>query len=374
MTHASLTESQTYSYNRQTTGSQASSDNYGFTDSRQFGLTLQNNFSANLSRSQTDYGYGTFTSNSTATIDDLLHWSSPVADYQLTYDKTFAQTPYGINKEPELQVTPRLFLTHFVFPIAPTLTIGEYNEPATPETTTRADLGVNMGPALYNVFGSQFSANVQVHQYAYGTGDMKASIAQQLSFTSQIGSHVNNIISYNEQNYNGPGAVPFSTIDLQNSQNFKNANDTLRLYNGDAYNFTLNFSTAFNGIAQPVSYLLVTRPTSQTYAAFTGAFYPGPGQGFLSTNVQFATPFGRGSWLQFQGDVDWQNKARIENKTIYYNRIIGDCYEIQLSYSQLSRELNATINLLAFPSHAATFGLTNRGSIIPSSFNGYGFP
>lgn len=369
--HTSLTESQTYTFTRQSTGSQASSDSFGFSDSRQFGPTLQNTFTANLSRSQTNYTAGTFISNSTGTVNDLLHWSTNAADYQLTFDKTFAQTPFNINREPELQITPRLFASHFIFPIAPTLTIGQYNEPQTPETTSRADLALNMGPVLYSFFGNQFSANMQVHQYAYGTGDLKASIMQQMSLTSQIGSHINNVVSYNEQNFNGPGTVPFSTLDLQNSQNYKNATDSLRFFNGDIYNLSLNYSTSFNGIAQPVSYQLVTRPSPRSYASLTGSFNPGPGQGFFPSTLQFSTPFGGGAWLQFQGDIDWKNRDRIENKSIYYSRIIGDCYEIQLSYNQNSRELNATINILAFPSHAATFGLTNRGSLIPTGFNGY---
>ncbi len=372
--HSGPTESQTYNFTRQSTGSQASSDSFGFADTRQFGTTMQNSFSANLSRSQTDYGYGTFFSNSTASVNDLLHWSTHAADYELTYQKTFAQTPYGINKEPELQIRPYTFLSHFLFPIAPTLTIGEYNEPSTPETTARADLALNVGPALYKVFGSDFSANVNLEQFAYGTGDLKASIQQQMTLTTQIGSHLNNVISYNAQSYNGPAAVPFSTMDLQNSENTKFATDSLRIYNGDAYNLALNFSTAFNAMAQPVAYQLTARPTSQSYVVLTGAFSPGPGQGFYSTNAQFSTPFGRNAWLQFQGDVDWKSGARIENKSIYYSRIIGDCYEIQLSYNQNARELNATINLLAFPSHAASFGLTSRGSMIPSSFNGFGYP
>jgi hypothetical protein len=102
-----------------------------------------------------------------------------------------------------------------------------------------------------------------------------------------------------------------------------------------------------------------------------GSFFPGPGQGFNTTNVQFSTPFGRGSWLQFLGDIDWKNKARILNKSIYYSRIIGDCYQIQVQYNQNARQVNVTLSLLAFPSHAASFGLNTTGSIIPSSFNGY---
>ncbi len=371
VTHAKGTETQSYSYLRSATSGQASNDSFGFADSRSFSTTLQNSFTANLSRSQSTYA-GSFTQNSTGTVNDLLHWANPAADYQLTFSKTFAQNPFGVvNKEPELQVRPNLFIPHFIFPIAPTLTVGEYSEPQTPETTQRADVALNMGPALYRSFLGDFSATVDVHQYAYGTGDLKASIQQTMSLNSAIGSHVSNNITYNESNYNGPAAVPFSTIDLQNSQNFKTASDILRFFNSDVYNLSLSFTTSFNGIAQPVAYLLATRPSHRSFVQLQGSFFPGPGQGFNTTNVQFSTPFGRGSWLQFLGDIDWKNKARILNKSIYYSRIIGDCYQIQVQYNQNARQVNVTLSLLAFPSHAASFGINTTGSIIPSSFNGY---
>jgi hypothetical protein len=370
VTHASGTESQSYSYLRSATSGQASNDSFGFSDSRSFSQTLQNSFTANLSRSQSTYA-GSFTQNSTGTVNDLLHWANPAADYQLTFAKTFAQEPFGINKEPELQVRPNIFLPHFLFPFSPMLTIGEYNEPQTPETTQRADLALDMGPALYRSILGDFSATVNVHQYAYGTGDLKASIAQMMTLNSAIGQHISNNITYNEGNFNGPGTVPFNTLDLQNSPNFKNASDVLRFFNGDVYNLSLSFTTAFNGIAQPVAYLLATRPSPRSFVQLQGSFFPGPGQGFNSTNVQFSTPFGRGSWLQFLGDIDWKNKARILNKSVYYSRIIGDCYQIQVQYNENARQVNVTLSLLAFPSHAASFGLNTTGSIIPSSFNGY---
>lgn len=373
VSHTSGTESQTYSFNHTSTGAQSTNDSYGFGDTRAWGTALQNNFTASLSRSQSAFG-GFFSSNALGTVNDLLHWNAHGADYQLTFQKNFAQNPYGINKEPELQIRPYTFFSHFIFPIAPTLTIGKYNEPQTPETTTRADLAWSMGPALYHVLGSDFSANVNVHQYAYGTGDLKASIQQTMSLNTQIGTHVTNSITYNEQNYNGPAAVPFATLDLQNSTNTKSAGDTLRLSNGNVYTLSLNFNTFFNGIAQPVSYDLMTRPSPRSYALLSGSFNPGPGQGFFPSLLQFSTPFGRGAFLQFQGTLDWKNKGRIENKSIYYSRIIGDCYEVQVAYNELSKQINVTVNLLAFPSRAATFGIQTNGSIIPSSFNGYGYP
>ncbi len=373
VTHANGLENQSYTYRRSSTAGQASSDGFGFSDTRSLGTTLQNSFTASLTRSQSTYG-SFFTQNSTGSVDDQLHWANSAADYMLTFDKTFAQQPYGINKEPELQIRPNLFMPHFLFPIAPTFTIGEYTEPSTPETTARADLGLTMGPVLYHSILGDFSANATVHQYAYGTGDLKASIQQQMTLNTPIGSHIANNISYTETNYNGPGTVPFSTIDLQNSPNTKYAADILRIFNGDVYNLSLNFTTSFNGQAQPVGYQLATRPSRRSYVALQGTFNPGPGQGFPTTNLQFSTPFGNGSWLQFVGDLDWKNKGRIENKSVYYSRIIGDCYEIQVQYNENSRTVNVTLNLLAFPSHAAGFGInTGGGSIIPSSFNGFNY-
>lgn len=373
VTHATSKENQSYTYRRSSTAGQASSDGFGFSDTRNFSQTLNNSFTASMTRSQSTYG-SFFSENSSGSVNDQLHWSNRAADYMLTFSKTFAQQPYGVNKEPELQIRPNLFMPHFLFPLSPTLTVGYYNEPQTPETTMRADLGVQMGPLLYRSILGDFTANATVHQFYYGTGDMKASIAQQMSLNTPIGSHIANNITYSETNYNGPGTVPFSTMDLQNSQNFKNASDILRIFNGDVYNLNLSFTTSFNGQAQPVTYQLATRPSRRSYVALQGTFSPGPGQGFATTNVQFTTPFGNGSWLQFMGDVDWKNKGRIENKSVYYSRIIGDCYEIQVQYNQNSRQVNVTLNLLAFPSHAAGFGInTNGGSIIPSSFNGFNF-
>jgi hypothetical protein len=364
-------ESQSYTYRRSSTAGQASSDGFGFSDTRSLGTTLQNSLTASLTRSQSTYG-SFFSENSTGSVNDQFHWASRGADYQLTFDKTFAKQPFGINKEPELQIRPNLFIPHFLFPISPTLTVGYYNEAQTPETTLRADLGTTMGPLLYRSILGDFTANFTVHQFYYGTGDLKASVQQQMTLNTPIGSHIANNISYTEQNYNGPGAVPFSTIDLQNGPNTHFASDILRFFNGDVYNLNLTFTSSFNGMAQPISYQLTTRPSYRSYVALQGTFVPGSGQGFPSTNLQFTTPFGRGSWLQFLGDLDWKNKGRIENKSIYYSRIIGDCYEVQVQYNQNSRTVNMTLSLLAFPSHAAGFGInTNGGSIIPTSFNGF---
>jgi len=361
---------QNYTFAHSSISTQAATDNLGFTESRTFGPAIQNSLSVNFSSSRTSYGLNNASSNSTGSFNDLLQWSNNAAAYTLTYDKNFTRHPYGMNKEPELQIRPYSFFKHFVIPIQSTLVIGEYNEPQTPLSTSRADLNFAFGPALYHFLGSDLSASVNVHQFAYGTGDMKASIQQYATLSTAIGSHVVNAITYNETNYNGPPFVPFNTLDQQPTFNYKSAADVLRFFNSDFYNLSLSFNTSFNRSAQPVQYQLAVRPSRRSYVALGGAFIPGPGNGFFSTNVQFSTPFGNGSTLQFIGDIDWKNKGRIINKSIYWSRIIGDCYQLQLQYNQAARQLNLTLNLLAFPSHGATFGLNSSGSIIPTSFNG----
>jgi uncharacterized protein YjbI with pentapeptide repeats len=367
--HTGTNAQQNYTFAHSSIATQSATDNFGFTESRSFGATTQNSLSLNLSSARTNYGLNNASSNSTGTFSDLLQWSNKVAAYTLNYDKTFARTPYGLNKEPELEIHPYSFLKHFIIPITSSFTIGNYNEPQTPLSTSRADLFFNFGPALYHVLGSDISAGVNVHQFAYGTGDLKASIQQNATMSTPIGTHVLNAITYNETNYNGPAFLPFSTLDQQPTFNYKSAADVLRFFNSDFYNLTLSFNTAFNRAAQPVQYQLAVHPSRRSYVALAGSFIPGPGNGFFTTNLQFSTPFGNGSTLQFIGDIDWKNKGRIINKSIYWSRIIGDCYQIQLQYNQAAKQVNLTLNLLAFPSRGASFGLNSTGSIIPTSFN-----
>lgn len=180
---------------------------------------------------------------------------------------------------------------------------------------------------------------------------------------------VNNV-TYNEENFNGPGTVPFSTIDLQDTPNTKTANDILRIFNGDVYDLSLSYSTLFEPQAQPVSYVLTMKPSPRSYATFSGTWNPGPGNGFDTTNFQTITPFGRDSWLQFAGDLNWKEDGRIENKSIFYSHIIGNCYEFQIQYNQSASTVNFAVFILAFPTQAAEFQLNSSGNVLPSSFNG----
>jgi hypothetical protein len=369
--HQGIRSSQNYGFTRNATGTQSSSDNISFTDSRQVTQALSNALSFTLSSSQANFG-GVGSSNSTAHFNDLAHMTTSSADYQLTVDKNYAQQAYGINKVPELQIRPyKFFSQETVLPLSAQFTVGQYSEPSDAFATQRADLAFIVGPYLEHIAGSDFSGTINVRQDAYGTGDLKAQIQQNYSLQSPLGKHFVNSISYNSANYNGPPFVPFQFLDQQPTSNSKNAQDLVRFFNGDAYNVSLGFSTNFDRMAQPVSYQLTARPLSRTVLLLAGSFLPGSGPqyGFPSTNMQLATPFGRDAEVQFLTDIDWRNKGRLENKVIYYTRTIGNCYQLQVLFNQSLKQVTMGVNLLAFPSRGATFGIGQSGPLIPSTFN-----
>ncbi len=366
--HQSLHASQNYGFSRSAVGNQSSSNTFSFTDNRQLTTELSQAVNFNLSSSQSNYG-GNSSSNSSATFDSLTHLTTRAADYQMTIDKTFAQQPYGVNKLPEFQVRPYNFFPHFVMPVSAQLTAGEYSEPSNAFSTQRANMAFVLGPEIAKIFGSDFQGTVNVNQYAYGTGDLKASIQQVLNLTTPIGNHWVNTISYNENNYNGPPFVPFQYLDNQPNQNLKNAQDLVRVYNGDTYTASFGFSTNFDGQAQPVSYQLTARPSQRSILLLGGSFAPGIGQGFATTNAQFAMPFGHDAQLQMVTDIDWKNHARLENKVLYYTKTIGDCYQVQALYNEAQKLITVSINLLAFPSKTATFNVGQSGPLIPTTFN-----
>lgn len=373
VTHATAREQQNYTFARSASGSQNSSYNYAFTDQHQLSQNLSQGISLTLNTSSNNYT-GATTYFSTSHINTLTHLTTNNYDYQLTFDKTNANMPNGVNKLPELQIRPNSFFPKLRVPITANFTLGSYQELQSGlgthnEYTTRADLAFQMGPALYKIFGSDFSAGGSVEQFAYGTGDLKAKIQQNLSLQTPVGKHFVNSLSYTESNYNGPIQVPFQTLDQFSRQNYHSANEVMRFFNSDFYNFQISTGTSFNQQAQPVTYQLTARPRRRTLVILGGYFSPGSGLGFGTTNLQLSTPFGRDGDVQFIADVDWHNHARILNKNIYFHRVIGNCYEIRVQYNENLKAVNVTLDLLAFPSRAATFGVDKNGPILPGGLN-----
>ena len=366
--HAAARESQNYTFNRAAIGSQSNVYNAGFTDQRQLTKNLSQGLTISYNTSQTTYG-DTLQSSSSSHINTLTHLTTPKYDLQLIVDKSNSDTPSGINKLPELQIRPTSFFPRFRVPLGAQFYIGSYQEPQDNFRTSRADLAFTMGPVLYKVFGSDFSAGMNVEQYAYGTGDLKARVSQNMSLSTPVGRHFVNSITYNESNNNGPFTLPFQSLDILSGQNTKSAYDVMRFFNGDIYNLQISTATFFNRQAQPYTYQLTARPSRRSLVILGGSFSPGSGLGFGTTNLQLATPFGRNADIQFITDIDWKNKGRLINKNLYYHRVIGDCYEIRVQYNQNLKQVNVTLNLLAFPSRAASFGINKQGPILPGGLN-----
>ena len=366
---------QNYSFHRSSTGGQASSNDYGFSDHRAFSQALSNDITMSYTTSQ-NLGYDRST---TLHYQTLTHFTGRSYDYDLTFDRYNTQIPSYTQKEPELAIRPHdpLFPRLRALPITAQYTLGIYDDPqAQPDpnklglTTGRGEARIQIGPALAHVIGSDLSATVTVQQDAYKTGDLKAQIGQQATLTTPLFGHVINTISYTESHVNGPLAEPFKSIDVLGNGS-KQANDVLRIFNGDVYSLSLTATTFFNRQAQSVGYQLTSRPSPRSSLSLGGSFTPGAGNGFDRTSVQLATPFGYQSDLQISAFVDWKAHARLESKNIYYRHIVGNCYEIRLAYNQDLKQVTASIDLLAFPSHALNFGIgqTSLGNIIPQSFS-----
>ncbi len=370
---------QNYSFNRSSTGGESSTNDYGFSDHRSFSPKLTNDFTLSYTTSDS---FG-FSPSRTLHFETLTHFTGASYDYDLTFDRYDSSVPTNVQKEPELAIHPHnpLFPHLTAIPVTAQYTIGIYDDPsAQPDinkngiTTSRGEARIQIGPALAHVLGSDLSAQVTVQQDVYGTGDLKAQIGQQATLTTPLFGHVLNTISYNESNTNGPLAEPFKSIDVLGT-NTKQANDVLRIFNDDIYSLSLTATTFFNRQAQSVGYQLTTRPSPRSSLILGGAFTPGPGFGFDRTSVELATPFGYQSDIQVATFVDWKNHMRLESKNIYYRHVIGNCYEVRLAYNEDLKQVTATIDLLAFPSHAVNFGLASQSlsSIIPQSFSNTSF-
>ena len=318
-------------------------------------------------------GFTSFSNQSE--FDYLLQYTTSGADYQMEVDKIYSQQATGIDKLPEFDIRPSDFFQHFFIPLSAELTVGEYSEPPgdgepVALATWRGDANLVVGPAQYKVLGSDFEGTVTIDQYAYGTGDLKAAVQQDLSLTTPISQHIVNTLTYNEANYNGPPLVPFQYLDQQPTQNTKNAQDLVRLFNDDVYAMSLGWVTNFDGMAQPLSYQLTMKPSPRSVLLLAGSFIPGPGQGFTTTNLQLSTPFGRDASLQFVTDLNWKGPGEwATDKIIYYTRTIGNCYQLLVLYNESQEQINVGLNLLAFPTQTAVFNIGQPQPVVPSTFN-----
>ena len=358
-----------FTFQRYTQGSAQGADNIGYTETLNFRSNLTEALNIGFTRNFNSLAGVTSNIDST-NVQSLLNYTTPWALYSMNFQKIFSQTPSGKQIEPEFSIQPRaLFPNDRTVPVTAQFLFGEYTEPQTPFSTARGEAALNFGPALAHFWGSDFSASVRVRQDLYATGDAKAEIDQQASFTTPFGNHVLNAITYTETNSNGPQTEPFQTFDLLSGASHS-AQDVLQIYNKDAYVLRLGTGTGFNREAQPISYSLTVRPSLRSYFSMNGSWAPGPGQGFYSTQYQIITPFGYQTDLQFAATSNWKDKGAITDKVVFLRRIIGNCYDIRVSYNQDLKLVSVGFDILAFPSYGVNFGLGQIGSIVPGNLTG----
>lgn len=369
LVHNSSHSSENYQFSRSLTGSQSTSDNLAFIDQLQLSPKFSQGFNVSYTGYTSAYPGQLSTSTSTLHLQTLSHWFTKAADYTLTVDRTDSQQPFGYDREPELQIIPHFGFESYRVPFQLQMTYGYYVEQQNRFSTERADFALNLGPALFKVFRtSDFSAGITLDQDLYGTGDEKASVTQNLGLTTPLSPHIVNALTYNEQNPIGPSDVPFQLLDRLSGGSHQ-AQDVLRIFNGDVYSLSLSTGTSFNRQAQPWLYQLTSRPSRRSTVILSGSWDPGAGNGFTTTNVQLFTPFGRETDLQFAANVDWKNKGRLEDKTIFYRRVIGDCYDIMASYNQDLKSFSLNFEVLAFPGRSGGVGISPNQPLLPTSFN-----
>lgn len=356
-------------FQRYTQGSSQGSMNIGYTETINFRSNINDAINIGMTNNFNSYA-GAASSVESTHIQNLFNYTTPWALYSMNFDKTLSQEPSGTDIEPEFNIQPRaLFPNEHVVPITMQFLAGEYTVPQQPFSAGRVLGSFNFGPALAHFWDSDLSASLRVQQYYYSTGDLKATINQLLTFTTPFGPHVLNAITYNEANSNGPETEPFQTYDVIGS-NSHGAQDVVQIYNQNVWVLRLADGTSFNAMAQPVSYSLTLRPSLRSYFSMAGSWVPGPGNGFEETQYQIITPFGYKTDLQFAATSNWKSRGQITDKIVYLRRIIGDCYDVRVSYNQDLKLVSVGFDLLAFPSYGVNFGLGQIGSIVPGNLTG----
>ncbi|HEY0798278.1 MAG TPA: hypothetical protein VGD50_03955 [Candidatus Baltobacteraceae bacterium] len=345
--------SESLQFSSYTSGPQNGQSSLSYTQQLQLSSALREAFS--LTKSET---------TNSGILDQTVHintqtaYTTPSADYLFTVNRTDESLTeeVGYDTEPELQINPHINFHQFRFPFTTQFTYGYYREPQNDFSTERADILLNW-PFTFTVFRtSLLSAAVNVHQDLYGTGDAKATVTQTASLDTPIGTHIVNSMQYNDAYPIGPSDVPFQLLDRIPSA-YKQGQDTVSIFNSDIYILRVSGTTGFDRQAQPLSYQFNARPSLRSYIQLAGEWVPGSGNGFPTTNAQIMTPLGKSGDLQFVTDIDWKNKGRLENKSIYYRITIADCYQILTSYNDTAKAFNLGFNLLAFPDRGATIGV-----------------
>jgi hypothetical protein len=360
--HQGNASTENVTFSRYVQGSLSDNLNIGFIDT----ITLSPNLQQQINLTYSKFN-SPLSSSDTFHIETDTHLFTKLADYDLTYDKTdYSTDPFGYDSVPQLSILPHINYGASKFAPQFQLEAGDYTEPQNHFSAFRFQGQMNL-PYYAKVFGnSDFSANYNITQDYYSTGDEKAFDIQNASLSTPLGQHFVNSVTYNEQHPIGPANVPFQLLDnLQSGSH--GLQDVIRFYNKDVYSLSLSSGTDFNEQAQPINYQLNLQPSLKSYVVIGGYWTPGPGNGFGLTNVQAITPFGRDTSLELATNVNWKDKGQLEDKSIFLVRTIDDCYNLQLAYNQDLKQFTFNVVILAFPGQGAGFGIGGGqpSSVIP---------
>jgi hypothetical protein len=360
--HQGNASTENVTFSRYVQGSLSDNLNIGFIDT----ITLSPNLQQQINLTYSKFN-SPLSSSDTFHIETDTHLFTKLADYDLTYDKTdYSADPFGYDSVPQLSILPHINYGASKFAPQLQFEVGDYTEPQNHFSAFRFQGQLN--EAYYaKVFGnSDFSANYNITQDYYSTGDEKAFDIQNASLSTPIGQHFVNSVTYNEQHPIGPADVPFQLLDnLQSGSH--GLQDVIRFYNKDVYSLSLSTGTDFNEQAQPINYQLNYQPSLKSYVVVGGYWSPGPGNGFGLTNVQAITPFGHDTSLELATNVNWKDKGQLEDKSIFLVRTIDDCYNLQLAYNEDLKQFTFNVVILAFPGQGAGFGIGGgqASSVIP---------
>jgi len=360
--HQGNASTENVTFSRYVQGSLSDNLNIGFIDT----ITLSPNLQQQINLTYSKFN-SPLSSSDTFHIETDTHLFTKLADYDLTYDKTdYSTDPFGYDSVPQLSILPHINYGASKFAPQFQFEAGDYTEPQNHFSAFRFQGQMNL-PYYAKVFGnSDFSANYNITQDYYSTGDEKAFDIQNASLSTPLGTHFVNSVTYNEQHPIGPADVPFQLLDnLQSGSH--GLQDVIRFYNKDVYSLSLSSGTDFNEQAQPINYQLNLQPSLKSYVVIGGYWTPGPGNGFGLTNVQAITPFGRDTSLELATNVNWKDKGQLEDKSIFLVRTIDDCYNLQLAYNEDLKQFTFNVVILAFPGQGAGFGIGGGqpSSVIP---------
>lgn len=373
LTHTGLRSTTTYSATINSTGPSSAVGGF-FNHSINFTPTFGENVQLGLQSNTTPGAFSrsiTFVSDTrlSARAFDVDLVTSTNHGLQITTDPTtgaqVSNPVIGFQKVPELTLRARqLQIPPLRLPVLMTMVDGLYNDEYDRIETARYEVSAQFGPAFYRVGqSSEVTASATLRQDAYGTGDLRGSIGEQVSLRTFLGRHADNTLSYGDQSVRG--FTPLRSYDLITG--FDQINETLNVYNGGIYRFTASTNYDFrNKFLSAITYQLVAQPGPQTSLSL-GTSYDPHGSGYSPLVISLATPLGPADYLQFQGNYDFKLHG-LQGQNYYLTHTVGNCYQIRVAYLQPLKEVTFGISLLAFPGQGVNFGINSNGPIVPQSF------